>query len=123
MLKNQDFLVLTLKSSLRKLYGRRDDLAHLYGMSVLTTDDVHENVPFVVVKHVISSFMTFCRIFNMNIYCCRTRYSNQIMFAYWWNKNGWPFLSMPCLVGFVFAIAIFKHAFKYIKYSKRFTIV
>ena len=44
---NQWFQVVMLRSSVRKLYGRRHDLADRYGMAVSYDN---EYVPFVVVK-------------------------------------------------------------------------
>ena len=45
-LLNQGFLLVNLKSSLRKFYGRHHDLVKRYGISVSSTD--HGYVPFVV---------------------------------------------------------------------------
>jgi hypothetical protein len=61
-LLNQGFLVVKLKSSLRKVYGRHHDLVDRYGVCV--TND-HGCVPLVI-KHfpVLSSFMTYHRVCN-----------------------------------------------------------
>jgi hypothetical protein len=61
-LLNQGFLVVKLKSSLRKVYGRHHDLVDRYGVCV--TND-HGYVPLVI-KHfpVLSSFMTYHRVCN-----------------------------------------------------------
>ena len=61
-LLNQGFLVVKLKSSLRKVYGRHHDLVDRYGMCV--TND-HGCVPLVR-KHfpVLSSFMIYHRVCN-----------------------------------------------------------
>jgi len=57
-LLNQWFLLVKLKSSLRKFYGRHHDLVDRYGISVsqMTTDMLHfPNL---------SSFTTYCRVCN-----------------------------------------------------------
>ena len=46
-LLNQWFLVIQLKSSLRKFYSRHHDLVNRYGVSV--SQNVHGSVPFVVI--------------------------------------------------------------------------